>query len=299
MKLLMLSLVFLVPTAAAQSVSSSYELYLASPETRLYYSAKCDEAKRMVRRLEFVSPEAAEAKGFKPGNCTVTRPDRQAESLYDSLHRARPGALAVMGLGSASDGPEPLSDWSGDCSGRLVDVADGDTVTILNSGNKQIMVRLAGIDAPEVGQAFGEEAKSQLSKLILGRHVRCEAEKRDRAGKAIGKILLDGTDVNLLMVRTCLAWHYKRHEGAQSRVDRAAYAKAEAFARDGRCGIFQDVNPTPPWAHRRTDGADRQNAASGATESRTPFPPMIIQVGPYIRKGETRGRPYKQSSRRN
>ncbi|KVJ48977.1 hypothetical protein AWS31_06165 [Enterobacter hormaechei subsp. steigerwaltii] len=52
---------------------------------------------------------------------------------------------------------------SADVSGRVVRVLDGDTVEILETGNRVTRVRLAGIDAPEKSQPFGQRSRQALS----------------------------------------------------------------------------------------------------------------------------------------
>jgi endonuclease YncB( thermonuclease family) len=293
MRLPIFSLVLLASAAAGQTATS--EPYLGSPETKLYYSSKCDEAKKLALRMEFYSAEAAEAKGFKPGECT--RPDRQAEALRGGAPGLPTAGWSVL----SSGGPEPLVGWSGDCSGEVVSVADGDTVTIRNSSNQQIKVRLAGIDAPEIEQAFGDAAKSQLSRWALGRQVHCEAKKADALGRAVGRLQLDGADLNLLMVRTCLAWHYPGHDGELSAPERVAYARAEAFARTGPCGLFQDASAVAPWAYRRFHSKSPPNFAGGVIPSVGPGSSGLrtVPLRSYTPKDGTRVRSPTRSGRKN
>ena len=81
--------------------------------------------------------------------------------------------------------------------GRVVGVADGDTITVLGASNRQARVRLQGIDAPESRQAFGEVSKRNLSDLVFNTQVVVEYEKTDRYGRTLGKVLAGGRDVNL------------------------------------------------------------------------------------------------------
>lgn len=53
-------------------------------------------------------------------------------------------------------------------NGRVVGITDGDTLTLLASGNLQVRIRLEGIDAPELGQPFGNASKQNLSQLAYG-----------------------------------------------------------------------------------------------------------------------------------
>lgn len=135
-------------------------------------------------------------------------------------------------------------------TGRVVGIADGDTVTVLDSANTQHKVRLAGIDAPEKKQAFGQVSKQHLSNLVFDKTVTIETTKRDRYQREIGKILVKGRDANLGQIAAGLAWYYKQYAGEQSPDDRQIYAAAEVAAQQGRKGLWQDANPVPPWDFR-------------------------------------------------
>jgi len=111
--------------------------------------------------------------------------------------------------------------------------------------------RLAGIDAPERKQAYGLVSRRHLASLVAGQQVTVEYQKRDRYGRIVGKVLLDGIDVYLEQVKTEFAWHYKKYQHEQSPEDRQLYADAENKARDDRLGLWRENNPIPPWEHRR------------------------------------------------
>lgn len=55
-------------------------------------------------------------------------------------------------------------------SGKVVHVADGDTITVLKSG-KKVKVRLYGIDTPEKAQWYGQNAKVFTSSQVMGKQV--------------------------------------------------------------------------------------------------------------------------------
>jgi endonuclease YncB( thermonuclease family) len=65
-------------------------------------------------------------------------------------------------------------------TGKVVRVADGDTVTVLDASNTQHRIRLSGIDAPEKNQAFGNRSKESLSALLAGKTVTVETNKLDK-----------------------------------------------------------------------------------------------------------------------
>ena len=143
-----------------------------------------------------------------------------------------------------------LSATAGTIKGRIVSIADGDTVTILDTTNKQTKIRLMGIDAPEKKQAFGARSKQSLSDLVFNKQVTVDFSKQDKYGRTIGKILVNGLDANLEQVKTGMAWHYKQYAKEQTASDRAAYAEAETLARAEKRGLWVDSEPMPPWEWR-------------------------------------------------
>ncbi len=145
-------------------------------------------------------------------------------------------------------------------AGRVVAIGDGDTVVVLDSANRQHRIRLAGIDAPELHQTFGEQSRLSLSGLLFGKDVSVSYQKIDQYGRPVGKILLDGRDINLEQVKAGMAWHYKFYEDEQTPEDRESYAKAEAEARAARRGLWQDPNPVEPSTFRNAERRARQEA---------------------------------------
>lgn len=137
-------------------------------------------------------------------------------------------------------------------TGRVVAIADGDTITVLDTTKTQHKIRLAGIDAPEKAQAFGQRSKESLSDLVFDQAVTVETTKRDRYRREIGKVLVDGLDANLEQIKRGMAWHYKAYEREQSPQERLDYAKAEEVARGARVGLWKDAQPVPPWNFRHS-----------------------------------------------
>lgn len=132
----------------------------------------------------------------------------------------------------------------------MVGLADGDTITVLDYRYTQHKVRVAGIDAPEKGQAFGNRAKAQLAILVMGKPVDVQWRKKDRYGRIVGVVRVNGTDVGFEQVRAGMAWHYKAYSKEQSPEDRATYSAAEDEARLARRGLWADKSPQPPWDYR-------------------------------------------------
>jgi endonuclease YncB( thermonuclease family) len=134
--------------------------------------------------------------------------------------------------------------------GKVVGVADGDTLTILDVNNTRHIIRLQGIDAPEKAQAFGQKSKQSLSQMVHSQQVTIEFQKKDKYGRTVGKVLFNGTDICLEQIKLGMAWHYKQYESEQPNEERKIYAQAELAAREQVIGIWKDKNPIPPWEFR-------------------------------------------------
>lgn len=153
--------------------------------------------------------------------------------------------------------------WAATLTGRVVGVHDGDTFTVIDADGNREKVRLMGVDAPELRQAFGRTARAALVSAINGRDVHIEWYKRDRDGRPVGKVLYQKpcepgmmctqalTDANLAQLQAGLAWWYREYRREQTVEDRAIYAEAESEARARRAGLWIDPNPVPPWEWRR------------------------------------------------
>jgi len=131
-------------------------------------------------------------------------------------------------------------------TGRVVKVADGDTITILTENFKQVKIRLHGIDCPESSQDFGTRAKQFTSELCFGKTVKVEALDTDRYGRTIGLVILpDGKVLNKELLRAGLAWHYKHYDKSQE------FADLETAAKSKKAGLWVQPNAIAPWEFRR------------------------------------------------
>jgi endonuclease YncB( thermonuclease family) len=200
--------------------------------------------------------------------------------------------LLVLAASACSAAPKSFE-------ARVIGIADGDTLTVLNSDQVPHKIRLAGIDAPEKGQAFGERSKQNLDRWVRDKTVRIEWTKIDKYGRLVSKVLVAPPgpcpstpcptifDVNLDQVSAGFAWHYKYYEDEQSEQDRRTYALAEQRARKQKLGLWRDANPLPPWEERHgsTDGPVKKSHRSdtchtpgsnsyGSTKRFDPYPTL-------------------------
>ena len=147
--------------------------------------------------------------------------------------------ILFLTVGSIALGKEILK-------GRVIKVADGDTITILSGDLKQIKVRLHGVDCPEQKQDFGSRARQFTSALVFGKTVTVKVLNKDRYGRSIGIVILpDGRNLNEELLKAGLAWHFKRYDKGRE------FADLELTARKKKLGIWSMKNAIAPWEFRR------------------------------------------------
>lgn len=131
-----------------------------------------------------------------------------------------------------------------DFTGKVVAVADGDTLTVLRD-REQIKVRLVEIDAPEKKQAFGQKSKQSLSDLCFGKTATLADQGKDRYNRTLARMHCDGIDANAEQVRRGLAWVYRKYAPKDSPL----YA-IETEAKAAKRGLWSDADPMSPWEWR-------------------------------------------------
>ena len=95
---------------------------------------------------------------------------------------------------------------------RVVGIADGDTLTVLDSAKQQHKIRIAGIDAPEKRQAYGERSRQHLASLAFQKSATLDCYKVDRYKRQVCRVWVDRQDVGLAQVSSGLGWHYKEYQ---------------------------------------------------------------------------------------
>ena len=128
---------------------------------------------------------------------------------------------------------------------RVVGVHDGDTITCITPDKEQVKIRLDAIDAPELGQPFGQASKKALSEKVFGKDVVVVPKKKDKYGRTIGHVMVNGRDVNLEMLEEGMAWHYEQYDHNKR------LREAEQGARVVKKGLWADEHAVPPWEYRK------------------------------------------------
>ncbi len=138
-------------------------------------------------------------------------------------------------------------------TGKVIRVADGDTLTIRNTENQKI--RLASIDAPEkkssskrLGQPYSEPSRLFLSNLVAGKTITVLCFETDRYGRHICDIPVNQTTVNRLLVEAGLAWANQQADGKYLRDNELLVLEQQA--RDAKRGLWVEPQAVAPWVWR-------------------------------------------------
>jgi len=139
----------------------------------------------------------------------------------------------------------PLAARAETLTGKVVSVADGDTITILVD-SERVKVRLAEIDTPERGQPWGKRAKQALTEKVAGHVVQVETKFNDRYGRRVGHVACSGRDINRELVREGHAWVYRQWMRDPTLLEDETHARAE------RLGLWHlpESERVPPWKWR-------------------------------------------------
>ncbi|EAH8208312.1 thermonuclease [Campylobacter upsaliensis] len=135
--------------------------------------------------------------------------------------------------------------------GKVSRVIDGDTIELLAKTSKEnpynhitkLKIRLYGIDAPELKQAYGKEAKEYLSALVLKQEVGLIIENKDKYERIVGTLFLKGQDINKEMVKNGYAHAYESFS--------KKYLAEQADAKMFKLGLWQDEKAVKPSEFRR------------------------------------------------
>jgi endonuclease YncB( thermonuclease family) len=181
-------------------------------------------------------------------NAPASKPQAQPKRPAATTKPHAPASLPIPAK------PEPSAPvW------RVVSVHDGDTLRAVDASKTEHKVRLVGIDAPEIGQAFGTKSRDGLTAMVKGKSVAVHADSEDRYGRTLARLVVEGRDVNHQMVADGLAWHFTRYS------DDERLAAAEREARADRRGLWSDPAPTAPWDWRAGE-AERKRRPAGVSK---------------------------------
>jgi len=147
---------------------------------------------------------------------------------------------------------------------QAIKVSDGDTMNVQKVENGKfagevIKIRMFGIDAPEKTQDYGIESKQALEKLVSGKTLEIEEKNRDRYGRTVAVVYVDGKNVNEEMVKNGNAWWYQEYDKKDTKMQ--AY---QENAKKNKLGLFGKRGYVEPWNYRK----EKKSAATSKTKSK-------------------------------
>ncbi len=137
-------------------------------------------------------------------------------------------------------------------SAWVTHVSDGDTLWVQPQGegpHDRIKIRIQGVDAPEICQAYGPQAQAALSQWVLHRTVSVQTSRRDVYGRWLARLWNDqGQDIAEQLVAGGYAWSYayRRYE--------SAYFAQQHEAQTGGRGLWAQGAVQEPRQFRRQHG---------------------------------------------
>ena len=139
----------------------------------------------------------------------------------------------------------PASQWVG----WVTKVVDGDTLHVQPAqGGASQKLRIKGIDAPEVCQAWGMQSREALARLVWGQRVTVQLNDVDDHGRWLAQVFVNGEDVGARLVAQGHAWSY------QFRRDPGPYAFQQQQAAINRLGLFGQPQAMRPREFRQRHG---------------------------------------------
>ncbi|WP_145420612.1 thermonuclease family protein [Planctomycetes bacterium K23_9] len=131
-------------------------------------------------------------------------------------------------------------------AGELERAMDGDSFWFCAHSGERLEIRLEGIDCPEKGQPFAEEAKTWLEQVTSGRTIWLLPVGKDKYGRTLANVHNGEIWINGESVRRGLAWHYVSFNKD------GRLARLQMDAQEAQTGIWSDRQPIPPWTYRKT-----------------------------------------------
>ena len=133
--------------------------------------------------------------------------------------------------------------------GKVTRVIDGDSILVTDAKSVEYEVQLEGIDAPELKQDFGKESTEGLTKLLKGKTVRLTWKSKDNFERLLAQVYDGEKHINMEMIKSGMAWHFKRYNKDES------LAKAETEAKESKKGLWALESPVAPWDYRKENKA--------------------------------------------
>lgn len=163
--------------------------------------------------------------------------------------------ISLLGESREKDEAVRREDIPASVSGRVRQVFDGDTLAVRTVERPYIRIRLYGVDAPEHGQPYGEQAKSALKRIVGGKDVFIKIKNMDQYGRLVGEVFLEKQNVNEELVRNGDVWVYRSF---CQEPEKGRWLELEKMARREKKGLWGLSDPEAPWKWRREHREERK-----------------------------------------
>ena len=145
--------------------------------------------------------------------------------------------------------------------GTVTKIFDSDTFQVTDTRGTKVKIRLYGIDAPETpkidiktgrisqsGQPYGTNAQQALEEMVLDKYVRIDVMSIDQYKMTLAIVWIVDKVINKEMIKYGWAWAYRRFLNSPYASE---YISLEEQARKERRGLWEQINPQPPWEFRK------------------------------------------------
>lgn len=134
---------------------------------------------------------------------------------------------------------------------KVIKVSDGDTISVKKLKNNVldgdlIKVRLYGVDAPEKDQDFGYESKKALMNYVSNKTIEIDIKSKDRYGRSVGILYVDGRNINEELLRDGYVWYYEQYDKNNERS-----RLLQENAMKNKLGLFFKKGYIEPWKFRK------------------------------------------------
>lgn len=128
-------------------------------------------------------------------------------------------------------------------------VIDGDSILVVDGNDMEFEAQLEGIDAPEMKQEFGKESLEALTKMLKDQKVKLTWKSKDAYDRLLAQVYVEDKHINVEMLRSGMAWHFKRYNKSEE------LAKIELEAKQAKKGLWAKESPVAPWDYRKENKA--------------------------------------------
>lgn len=129
---------------------------------------------------------------------------------------------------------------------QILEVVDGNTLRVSTIDDDTYTVKLKGVDAPELGQAFAQESLNYLQELVSNKNVLVEYSGKDRWGNRLVYVTAkNGKSINEMMIKSGHGWVDRFF------INQPELMKLQETARSNSVGLWMEQDPMKPWVYDR------------------------------------------------